>query len=285
MRPAAPEAEDEATHWHGSLDLHFVRDGVGTRLGSCLHRGPLRVQKALHPEGAAVCQVVILHPPSGIAGGDTLDVAIDVGPAAHAQLITPGATRWYRSAGLDARQSMVARVGDGGALEWLPHEAIVFDRARARMQTRLELAGSAVAIASDVVCLGRVASGETFAAGHVRQRFELVRDGALVWAERNVLDAQDAVRWANIGLGGRHAFGMLLVAAPAIPGKWISAARDVGSDLAIGDAAVTHVPGALLARCRSDSATTAVDWLRRVWIALRPLVLTRPAVLPRLWAT
>ncbi|MEO5699497.1 MAG: urease accessory protein UreD [Casimicrobiaceae bacterium] len=285
MTPAAREVEDPATHWHGSLDLRFVRDGVGTRLAARLHRGPLRVQKALHPEGAAVCQAVILHPPSGIAGGDILDIAVDVGPEAHAQLITPGATRWYRSAELDARQSMVARVGDGGALEWLPHEAIVFDRARARMQTRLELAGSAVAIASDVVCLGRIASGEVFAAGELRQRFELVRDGALVWAEQNVIDAQGAVRSASIGLGGRPAFGTLLVAAPAIPREWISAARDVGSDLANGDSAVTHVPGALLARCRSDSATAAVDWLRRVWIALRPLVLFRPATLPRLWAT
>ena len=83
------------------------------------HVGPLRVQKALYPEGDDVCQAILLHPPSGIAGGDHLNISARVGPDAHAQLITPGAGKWYRSAGPVASQTVRFEVQESASLEWL----------------------------------------------------------------------------------------------------------------------------------------------------------------------
>ena len=79
---------------------------------------PLRVQKALYPEGDDVCQAILLHPLSGIVGGDHLEITARVGPSAHAQLITPGAGEWYHPfAGRYRRPGRLRQNGaDVGAL-------------------------------------------------------------------------------------------------------------------------------------------------------------------------
>ncbi|MEP6655905.1 MAG: urease accessory protein UreD [Betaproteobacteria bacterium] len=286
---SAASAPPRDARWQAMLALRFAHLDAHTRLIHREHHGPLVVQKTLYPEGPAVCQAVIVHPPGGIAGGDAIDLVVELGANAHAQLITPGAAKWYRSAGQEARQSLVATVAPGAVLEWLPHEAILFDGAQARIRTRLQLTGSAIALAWDIVCLGRTAHGEQFARGDLHQRIEVVRDGALVWVEQNVIAAGSGVRAALPGLAGHAVFGTLLVAAPVIEDAWLAVARAVGSDLAADvaphDCAVTRVPGALLARCRSHSTGDARAWLTALWVALRPMVIDRPALLPRLWST
>ena len=78
------------------------------------HFGPLLVQKPLYPEGREVCQVVIIHPPGGVVGGDELEIAANVGAAARAQITTPGAAKWYKANGHVSHQNIRLDVGSGG---------------------------------------------------------------------------------------------------------------------------------------------------------------------------
>jgi len=272
--------------WDARLALGFARRGERSVLVRRAHTGPLVVQKALHPEGPGVCQAIVVHPPGGIAGGDRLAIALDVGRDAHAQLTTPGAAKWYRSAGAAARQTLDARVGAGGVLEWLPQEAIVFDGARAQTTTAVALAGDAVFIGWDVVCLGRTASGERFVRGSVRQRFELVRDGALVWAERATIEGRGRVIASPVGLSDCPMFGTFVVAAPAIADELLAACRRiVPVDADATEGAVTRLPGVLVARCRGRSPEAARQWFAALWTIVRPALCGRAAVPPRIWTT
>jgi len=108
--------------WHGSLNLQYRRDGERTTALD-RHEGPLRVLQRLYPEGDAVCHHVLVHPPGGIVGGDVLHVDADLAAGSHALISTPGATRFYRSAGAEARQSVQApwaRAAASSGSRWKP---------------------------------------------------------------------------------------------------------------------------------------------------------------------
>jgi urease accessory protein len=154
-----------AQGWHAELALGFERRGNRTVLATRRHDGPLVVQKPFHPEGPAVCHAIVVHPPAGIAGGDTLSLHASVGERGHALLTTPGAGKWYRSTGAGAEQRVAFDVRSGATLEWLPQESIVYDRAVASLATEVRLDATATFLGWEIVCLGRVASGERFTRG------------------------------------------------------------------------------------------------------------------------
>ena len=119
-------ADSPSYSWLAELDLAFELKEQRTVMRRNRHEGPLVVQKALYPEGPRICQVVIIHPPGGIAGGDELRVDCDLGDGTHVQLTTPGATKWYESFGLPSKQVITLNVKAGSICEWLPQENIIF---------------------------------------------------------------------------------------------------------------------------------------------------------------
>jgi urease accessory protein len=273
----------EADGWLAELALGYRRVGERTVLASRAHHGPLVVQKPLYPEGDAVCQSVVIHPPGGIVGGDRLALNIDAGVRTHVQLTTPGAAKCYRSAGTFARQRINLGAAGGATLEWLPQETIVFDGAKVDLEIAVELVDDACFIGWDVICLGRTAAGERFDRGTLRQRLTLARDGRAVFAERAVLHGGSPMLASPVGLHGCPVFGTFLAAAPAITDTMLESCRQVNA--MTGDGTVTRLPGVLLGRYRGASAAAARHYFVELWRRLRPALTLREAVAPRIWNT
>jgi len=273
--------------WQAELHLGFTRVGERTVLRENRHRGPLRVQKALYPEGDAVCQAIVLHPPSGIAGGDHLAISASVGAGAHAQLTTPGAGKWYRSGGAEASQCIAFTVADGATLEWLPQESIVFDGARARMETHVRLTADSRYIGWDILCLGRAAAGERFDKGEISLFFRVDRGGRPVWLERGHVAGNDPMLASPSGWAGHSVCGTLLCSFPELP-QQAAALLEALRAIAPPDMAqhgITALPGVLIARYLGDSSEAARMWFAELWKILRPACCGRPAVIPRIWNT
>jgi urease accessory protein len=278
-----PDDSGRAGGWQARLALGFERRGERTVLAHRSQQGPLAVQKALYPEGESVCHAIVLHPPAGIAGGDQLSIDVTAHAGAHALLTTPGAGKWYRSAGPEASQRVRIDAAAGARIEWLPQETIVYDGARAAISWHAELAADARLAAWDIVCLGRTGSGEGFAAGRCRIDARLARAGRVVWRERGEIAPGSGLAGSPAGLAGQPVFGTFIAAAPEIPDDWLARARSCAPPE--GGASVTRMPGVLLARYLGPSTEAARGYFTEVWQTLRSALMGCEPSVPRIWRT
>lgn len=274
--------------WLGHLALRYRRDGART-VAHDRHHGPLRVLQSLYPESPAVCHHVLVHPPGGIVGGDRLELDLALGEGTHALLSTPGATRFYRSAGATAQQSVHARLDDGARLEWLPLETLCHRGALAENRLRFELAGGAETIGWDVLALGLPASGEVFDRGRFLQQIEL--PGA--WLERGVVDGEDALLLDSpLGWDGQRVMAtMWFAAGRPIDGArrelLLEAARGVvdGHALKPRCGVTAPQPRCVVLRVLAPRVEPAMQLLVGVWKAWRQAAWQMEACAPRVWRT
>ncbi|HET9645192.1 MAG TPA: urease accessory protein UreD [Burkholderiaceae bacterium] len=275
--------------WAAELSIHYSVDAEGRTVAHDRHDGPLRVLQRLYPEGPGVCHHVLVHPPGGIVGGDEISLHLRLDAGTHALLTTPGATRFYRSASEQAEQRVVAQVGEGARLEWLPMETIAYRGCIASNHLRFELAPDAQMIGWDMLALGLPATGEPFDAGSCKQHIELPG----VWLERGRIAGKDRhLLDSPLGFAGRRVLATLWLAAgrPLAPPKreaLLAAARHLCNDHVLAATAGSTSPHdrLVLLRVLAERVEPAHALLTQVWVAWRRLQWGMQACAPRVWRT
>jgi urease accessory protein len=273
--------------WHARLDIGYTREGARTAVRHA-HEGPLRILQTLYPEGDAIAHNVLVHPPSGIVGGDTLDVQVRVGTGAHGFVTTPGAARFYRSDGAPAVQRATLHLEAGARLEWLPLEALAYSGCIAENHLVAQLAPGAEMMGWDVTALGLPAAEQPFTRGTFLQHVELRGQ----WLERGRIAADDArLMDGPLGFAGRRCLAMLFFAC----GESIDAARREHALEAANQAIAGHAidliagatapgPNVIAVRVLSGVVEPAMHLLKAIHAAWRPLLWRLPPATPRIWA-
>lgn len=253
-----------------------------------VHEGPLRILQSLYPEGEAICHNVLVHPPSGLVSGDRLDITVDVDAGAHGLVTTPGATRFYRSAGAPAVQHARLRLARDARLEWLPMESLCFSGCEAENRLSLQLEPGAEAMAWDITALGLPHAGKPFEAGSIGQHLEV--DGG--WLERGRIEAQDRrLMDGPLGLAGQRCIATLFLAA----GTPLQADRREQALSLARDVIEAHPLRALAGATAPDSQTVvvrvlapvvepAMQLLQSIRKAWRPALWRLAPTAPRTWA-
>jgi urease accessory protein len=273
--------------WHAKLSLDYSRRGEQT-LAHFEHEGPLRILRSLYPQGPAICHNVLVHPPSGLVGGDTLDIRIRGAEGTHGLISTPGAARFYLSDGLPARQHTHVQLEDGARLEWLPMETILYSGCLAENRLTMDLQPGAELLGWDVCALGLPHSGKPFTRGHFRQHIELQGH----WLERGLLDAADArLMDGATGLAGQRCLAMLYFASGSpLTRERRDAALELAREaqsahpLAATAGATSPNPQVLVLRVLAPVVEPAMQLLRNVWAHWRAHLWNIPGETPRIWS-
>jgi urease accessory protein len=284
MLVSIPTAHDR---WAAELHIRFSRRNDRTVLVEKRHTGPLLVQKALYPEGRKVCHVVMVHPPGGIAGGDDLNIQIELEAGSSAVLTTPAATKWYKAVRHRSRQQVNIRVAIGCSLDWLPQESIYFNATQVESRLTMRIDPGASAIGWEIGQLGRQASAEKWLEGSIRSETSIVDGNSKqLWVERMILDASSQLRQAPQGLSGYNVFGTLWAIGS---GESATLADELASALPFEAglrAGVTTTPeGILLVRAVAQDVERLRQTMIACWTRLRPRVHGLRAQPLRLWAT
>jgi urease accessory protein len=281
----------------------LLAKGAGAELGRTRlierhHKGPLVVQRPFYPEGDP-CHVYLVHPPGGVVGGDELRIDAVVDPGAHALITTPAATKFYRCEGRISAQTQELHAV-GATLEWLPQENIFYRGADVRIATRIQIDASSRFIGWEISCLGLPARGEPFDAGALRLDLELWRTPPVdeatelrrvpvcsetrnvpIFMDRLRLTGDSPARGTAWGLGGQEAIGTML-ATPATC-THVESVRELVAHEKY--AAVSLVDGVLVLRALAPQAEAVRRLFIAAWQRLRPGIVGREAVLPRIWST
>ena len=273
--------------WNATLALDYTRRAEKTVAHFC-HSGPLRILQSLYPEGDAICHNVIVHPPGGLVGGDTLDLKFTAGPNVHGLVTTPGATRFYRSTGELALQRTQLSLAASARLEWLPLEAICYSGCLAENRLTMELAPGAELIGWDLTALGLPASNQPFVHGSFCQHIEVPG----VWLERARLAASDTLLMNSpLGLAGHRCMASLFfVAGSTLERHRRQEALDVARQviqahpLCASAGATSPCGQVVVVRVLAPLVEPALTLLKQVWQVWRGHFWQLAASTPRIWS-
>jgi urease accessory protein len=261
----------------GAAEIVFAARG----LAHLYQRTPCRVLFPM-PEPGDLPVAALLTTSGGLAGGDRLNISIAASAGARAIATTAAAEKIYRSLGPDSRIDIKLTVEEGGWLEYLPQETILFDGARLQRHCIADLAPGGNLLAAEMVVFGRTARGERFTRGLLHDAWRIRVGGKLVWADALRLDGNIAGKLdAPAGFAGATALATAIYGGSAA-GDLLPFARELAAE---GDCrgGVTLVNGILVARFLNPRADTVRRALARHIASLRNAAAGLPAGLPRLW--
>tara|TARA_R110002072_G_scaffold9181_5_gene45163 strand:+ start:272 stop:1138 length:867 start_codon:yes stop_codon:yes gene_type:complete len=261
----------------GAAEVSFVQTDGETRLRHLYQSDPCRV---LFPRqaGGAPKEAVIVTTSGGVVGGDRLRFAIGASAGCVATVTTQAAEKIYRAAGADSEIDVTVTATDCGFLEWMPQETILFDGARLRRRTRLDIGGTARVLAGEIVVFGRRARDEAFTYGFLHDDWRVFMDGNLVWADALHLSGDIGAAIDNV-----HAFDGAAAVATAIycapdAAAYLEAARDM-----VGNGGASCIDGILVVRMVDRDAAALRAGFAQFWKTFRHETAGLPAALPRVW--
>jgi len=272
------------------LWLEFSRHASSTILRVRRQEVPWRVLRGF-PNAGGETLAHLNNISGGVLDRDDLEMRIEVGRGAWAQITSTGATRIYRSrsAAHGGRSRTEVEIGEDGFLEYLPDALIPYGGSRYEQSTRIRLAAGATLVWWEIVAPGREAAGEVFRYARLASHLEIRSDRGPLLEERWELapGAHPLDSAARLG-PFRHFASLYLCRAGAGDGFWGGLEADLGrlageqsleNELLWGASSLCADGIAL--RGLAKNGRLLARSLTAIWQAAKPALCGRVATPPR----
>jgi len=262
----------------GDLRVAMRRRGAATALDNLRQAGCLKARFP-HGDDDAWLDVATLNISGGIAGGDRLDCAFHLATGAQATIAAQAAERFYRALPdtPPARVRTAISVADGASAEWLPQEAILFDRCKLDRVLDVRLHANARFLGLEMLVFGRAAMGEAVQQAEISDAIRVRRDGRpILWDAIRLRGNAGAVLARPAVARGARAVATLVMVAPDVAAK-LDPVRAVLADTP-AEAGASCWDGMLVVRALAENGAA----LRATMMAALH-VLRDARALPRVW--
>jgi urease accessory protein len=267
---------------NGAGRIVFTSSEHGTRIAEVYQKFPIGL---MFPRvgGDLVKEAVIVNSSGGIAGGDRLEVEVVALKNASVVVTTQAAEKIYRALDRPARVATKLKACGTAKLAWLPQETIVFNQARIRRQTEIDLCSGAELIALEWMVLGRTACGEKVASGHISDSWRIKKDGRLIWADGfRVSDEVFAQLHRKALLCDWKAVGTLIYFGPSLDAR-LRVLRDIAASLDCCCAA-TIVGAIIVVRVAAAAGSDLRRGLRSLLDQFSRELGPGPFGIPKMWS-
>jgi urease accessory protein len=230
-----------------------------------------------------VKEAVIINSSGGTAGGDRLEIEVVALNNASVAVTTQAAEKIYRALDRPAQVATKLKACGTSKLAWLPQETIVFNQARVRRQTEIELCSGAELIALEWLVLGRAARGEEVVSGHISDSWRIKRDGHLIWADGfRVSDEVFASLHRKALLSNWKAIGTLIYFGPSLDTR-LRILREMAASLDCHCAA-TIVGAIIIVRVAAGAGSDLRRGLRSLLEQFSRELGPGPFGVPKMWS-
>jgi urease accessory protein len=254
----------------------------GTRIADVYQKSPIGF---VFPKigDDLVKEAVIINSSGGIAGGDRLEIEVVALNHASVAVTTQAAEKIYRALDRPARVATKLKACGTAKLAWLPQETIVFNQARIRRQTEIDLCSGAELIALEWLVLGRAARGEEVVSGHISDSWRIKRDGHLIWADGfRVSDEGFAQLHRKALLSNWKAVGTLIYFGPSLETR-LGILREIAASLDCRCAA-TIVGAIIIVRVAAAASSDLRRGLRSLLEQFSRELRPGPFGVPKMWS-
>jgi urease accessory protein len=219
-------------------------------------------------------QAVLINTAGGLTGGDRMSTDVSLAAGCRAVVTTQACEKIYRASSGTAEVQNRIVIGEGGRLDWLPQETILFDGARLSRRLDADLAQGAELLLIEATIFGRSARGETVCSGLFVDRWRIRCDGRPLFADDFRFDLSNAGLLARPAvLDGAAAMATILLVTHE-PTRYLSPLREIIGEY--GGASAWN--GKFVARMIAPSGAALRKILVPALIALRG-----GAGLPKFW--